>query len=92
MQNKIKIGLIGAGHLGKYHINHLSKHPDVDFIGFFDTNQEIANQVSSEFSVKPFEDFNLLIDSVDAVHIVTPTNTHYEIAKECLNKKQRCVY
>ena len=88
MQNKIKIGVIGAGHLGKYHINHLSKHPDVDFIGFFDTNQEIANQVSSEFSVKPFEDFNLLIDSVDAVHIVTPTNTHYEIAKECLNKNK----
>lgn len=88
MQNKIKIGLIGAGHLGKYHINHLSKHPDVDFIGFFDTDQEIANQVSSEFSVKPFEDFNLLIDSVDAVHIVTPTNTHYEIAKECLNKNK----
>ena len=88
MQNKIKIGLIGAGHLGKYHINHLSKHPDVDFIGFFDTNQEIANQVSSEFSVKPFEDFNQLIDSVDAVHIVTPTNTHYEIAKECLNKNK----
>ena len=88
MQNKIKIGLIGAGHLGKYHINHLSKHPDIDFIGFFDTDQEVANQVSSEFSVKPFKDFNQLIDSADAVHIVTPTNTHYEIAKECLNKNK----
>ena len=37
MQKKIKIGVIGAGHLGKYHINHLSKHANIDFIGFFDT-------------------------------------------------------
>jgi len=88
MENKIKIGLIGAGHLGKHHIKHLSKHPDIDFVGFFDKHQEIANQVSSKFSVKSFKDFNQLIDSVDAVHIVTPTNTHYEIAKKCLNKNK----
>ena len=88
MQNKIKVGLIGAGHLGRYHINHLSKHSDIDFVGFFDTDQENAKQVASKFSVKSFEGFNQLIDSVDAVHIVTPTNTHYEIAKKCLNKNK----
>ncbi len=88
MQNKIKVGLIGAGHLGRYHISHLSKHSDIDFVGFFDTDQENAKQVASKFSVKSFEGFNQLIDSVDAVHIVTPTNTHYEIAKKCLNKNK----
>ena len=88
MQNKIKVGLIGSGHLGKHHIKHLSKHVDIDFVGFFDTNKEIAKQVSGEFSVKSFENFHQLLDSVDAIHIVTPTNTHYEIAKECLNKKK----
>ena len=88
MQNKIKVGLIGSGHLGKHHIKHLSKHVDIDFVGFFDTNKEIAKQVSGEFSVKSFESFHQLLDSVDAIHIVTPTNTHYEIAKECLNKKK----
>ncbi len=88
MQNKIKVGLIGSGHLGKHHIKHLSKHVDIDFVGFFDTNKEIAEQVSGEFSVKSFENFHQLLDSVDAIHIVTPTNTHYEIAKECLNKKK----
>jgi len=88
MQNKIRVGLIGAGHLGRYHIKHLSKHSDIDFVGFFDTDQENARQVASKFSVKPFEDFNQLIDSVDAMHIVTPTNTHHEIAKKCLNKNK----
>ena len=88
MQNKIKIGLIGSGHLGKHHIKHLSKHVDINFVGFFDKNKELAKQVSNEFSVKSFENFHELVDGVDAVHIVTPTNTHHEIAKECLNKKK----
>ena len=88
MQKKIKISVIGAGHLGKYHINHLSKHANIDFVGFYDANQESAAMVAKEFSVKNFGDVDDLISISDAVHIVTPTNFHHEIAIKCLQKNK----
>ena len=88
MQKKIKIGVIGAGHLGKYHINHLSKHASIDFVGFYDVNQESAAMVAKEFSVKDFGNMDDLISISDAVHIVTPTNFHHEIAIKCLQNNK----
>ena len=52
MQTKIKIGVIGAGHLGKFHINHLSKHANIDFVGFFDVDQDNAEKVEAELDAK----------------------------------------
>ena len=88
MQKKIKISVIGAGHLGKYHINHLSKHTSIDFVGFYDVNQESAAMVAKEFSVKDFGNMDDLISISDAVHIVTPTNFHHEIAIKCLQNNK----
>ena len=88
MQKKIKIGVVGAGHLGKCHISHLSKHANIDFVGFFDVNQDNAEKVSTEFSVKSFENIDELISTSDGLHIVTPTNLHHQIALKCLQQNK----
>ena len=85
---KPKIGVVGAGHLGRHHIKHLSKHSDVEFVGVFDINKESLKNICSEFSVDPIENLGNLIDSCDGVHIVTPTNTHFDIAKKFLENKK----
>tara|TARA_B100000900_G_scaffold403175_1_gene409948 strand:- start:1628 stop:2611 length:984 start_codon:yes stop_codon:yes gene_type:complete len=85
---KPKIGVVGAGHLGRHHIKHLSKHSDVEFVGVFDVNKESLKNICSEFSVDPIENLENLIDSCDGVHIVTPTNTHFDIAKKFLENKK----
>ena len=85
---KPKIGVVGAGHLGRHHIKHLSKHSDVEFVGVFDVNKESLKNICSEFSVDPNENLENLIDSCDGVHIVTPTNTHFDIAKKILENKK----
>ena len=85
MQKKIKIGVIGAGHLGKYHINHLTKHASIEFVGFFDANQDSAAKIAKEFAVKNFEDMDDLISiKVDFLTIgqyMRPTKNHYPVIK-----------
>ena len=83
---KPKIGVVGAGHLGKHHIKHLSNHKGVDFIGVFDINEESLKNICDEFSVRPFKSLEELISLCDAVNIVTPTNTHFDIARKFLNQ------
>ena len=85
---KPKIGVVGAGHLGKHHIKHLSNHKDVDFVGVFDINENSLKNICDEFSVKPFKSLEELISSCEAVNIVTPTNTHFDIAEKFLNQKK----
>ena len=85
---KPKIGVVGAGHLGKHHIKHLSNHKDVDFVGVFDINEDSLKNICDEFSVKPFKSLEELISSCEAVNIVTPTNTHFDIARKFLNQKK----
>jgi len=86
--NKPKIGVVGAGHLGRHHIKHLSQHSGVEFVGVFDVNKESLRNVCGEFSVEPLQSLEQLISLCDGVHIVTPTNTHFNIAKEFLNHKK----
>ena len=88
MQKKVKIGVVGAGHLGKHHIKHLSNHSLVDFVGFFDTDQDNAQLVSKKFNVESFDNENDLIEASEGINIVTPTETHYDIAIKCLEKKK----
>jgi predicted dehydrogenase len=86
MKSKIKIGVIGVGHLGKHHVNHLSNISDVDFRGVYDINPEKSEKISKEYKTKSFISRSALIEKVDAVSIVTPTKEHNTTAKECIAK------
>lgn len=78
-QEAIKIGVIGAGHLGRFHIECLGRIEGFSLIGFHDADRERAEQVSAKYNIKAYPDVDSLITDVDAVCIVTPTSTHYEM-------------
>ena len=81
----IRIGVLGAGHLGKIHIRLLKELVDqFDLVGFYDPNDDNANFAASEFGLHRFETIAELLEEVDAVDIVTPTITHFTCAKEAL--------
>ncbi len=80
----LKIGVIGAGHLGKIHIRLLKEVADFELVGFFDLDEENRIKVAQEFDVKAFSDMDQLLDLVDAVDIVTPTLSHYDCAAKAL--------
>ena len=76
----IKLGVIGAGHLGASHIRNLQSMEGVELIGFHDIDKNRADAVSKDSESIYFESRAELLGLVDAVSIVTPTKSHYEIA------------
>lgn len=82
----IKIGLFGAGHLGKIHMQQWLQVPDAEFVGFYDPNDESAAGAIEQYGTKRFATTEALIAAVDAVDIVTTTSAHHAMAKECLQQ------
>lgn len=84
--SRIKVGVFGAGHLGKIHIQQWLQVPEAIFIGFYDPDDSQAQSAISQYNVKRYDSVEQLIDACDALDIVSTTTTHYEIAKQCLTK------
>ena len=82
---KVKIGVIGTGHLGKLHIKMLKSIDNCELIGIYDSNKNQSEAASKEFDVKAFENLDELIKVVDCVSIAATTSAHYELAKKCLS-------
>ena len=85
---KVKIGVVGVGHLGKHHVRHYSKLDNVDLVGVFDTDLQVSKSIAEKYKIKNFKNYNELVKQVDAVSIVTPTRSHYEVSKFFLNNQK----
>ena len=85
----LKIGVFGAGHLGKIHLRLLNelKH-EFELVGFFDPNDAAAEQIVNEFEIKRYTQASDLIELVDCVDVVTPTIAHFDIASQALRKSK----
>lgn len=82
----LKIGVLGAGHLGKIHLRLLNQSSKYELVGFYDPNAQNAQKVSEEFGYKKFDTIEELIENVDVVDIVTPTLSHYDCAVMTIKK------
>jgi len=82
----LKVGVLGAGHLGKIHLRLLQESKKYELIGFYDPSEENAKKVALEFGYTSFSSIASLIDAVDVVDIVTPTLSHFECAKQSIEK------
>lgn len=80
----LKVGVLGAGHLGKIHLRLLNQSEKYDLVGFFDPNSDNADKVAAEFGYRKFNTISELIAAVDVVDIVTPTLSHFDCAKEAI--------
>ena len=77
---KLKIGVIGTGHMGKNHVRILSEEKRFDFVGIYDADNKQSLAVAEKYDVKAFKSMDDLIDSVEAVVIAVPSSMHKEIA------------
>ncbi|MHA7100756.1 Gfo/Idh/MocA family protein [Roseivirga pacifica] len=81
----LKIGVLGAGHLGKIHIKCIKDIPQYELVGFYDASPENAKIVAEELGIKAYDTIDQLIAAVDVVDIVTPTLSHFDCAKQALD-------
>ena len=77
----LKVGVLGAGHLGKIHLRLLQQSEKYELVGFYDENPENAEKIAKEFGYKRFTTIATLIHAVDVIDIVTPTLSHYKCAR-----------
>ncbi len=81
----LKVGVLGAGHLGKIHLRQIRELKELyELVGFYDPDPAISESVTQELSIPHFSNMDQLIDQVDMVDVVTPTVNHYECASKSL--------
>lgn len=93
--NKLRIAIIGTGHLGKFHSRLLAQKANVEnsqiiFSGVYDVNVWTAEDIAKECNTTCFRTLDSAIMNSDAVFIVVPTSEHYEIAKKCIENNKHC--
>ncbi|HDL07951.1 MAG TPA: Gfo/Idh/MocA family oxidoreductase, partial [Desulfobacteraceae bacterium] len=81
---KIRVGVIGTGYLGKFHAEKYSKMDNVEIVGVVDVNKARADNIAKEYETQAYSDHRDILGKVDAVSIVVPTHAHYAVSKDFL--------
>ncbi len=89
MASKVKVAVLGAGSLGKEHVRlyaELASAGQVELVGVYDLATETARKIAGKFSARVFTSVHEASGHSDALSIVTPTSTHYDLAKALLTR------
>jgi predicted dehydrogenase len=89
MSSSLKVAVLGTGSLGKEHVRiyaELARAGSVELAGVFDTAADAAQRIASKYNARVFASITEAAAASDALSIVTPTNTHFEIAKSLLQQ------
>lgn len=86
MSHQLKVGLIGAGYLGKFHLSNWKEIEEVQLVGFYDPDPVNAKEVAEKFGIPAFPDGESLLDACDAIDISAPTDHHIEWCEAAIKK------
>jgi predicted dehydrogenase len=83
---KLKVGVVGTGHLGSLHTKMFSQIPSVELVGVFDENPEAARRVATEHGTRMFARLEELLEAIQAVSVATTTKSHHDVASRALQR------
>ena len=78
------ISLIGLGYIGKIHLKLLKENPNWNLIGVYDIDETLTKDLATHYGIKVFKSLEETLDSSEVVDIATPSNTHFDIARQAI--------
>lgn len=85
-QDRLRVAVIGVGHLGEYHVQKYKAIPNVELVGVVDTNPLRLQEIAQRYDVKGYGGHSEVLDLVDAVSLSVPTEKHFEVARDVLSE------
>ena len=85
IDGKVKVCVIGVGHMGEYHVQKYKGNSGVDLVGVVDVSMERAREIGKKYDVEVFENYTDLLKLVDAASLAVTTEKHFDVAVEVLN-------
>ena len=82
--HRLKVAVVGVGHLGKEHARVYAEMPGVELFSVVDIQRKQAEKVAQQYNTRYFLNYKDIIDKIQAVSIAVPTKSHYAIAKDFL--------
>jgi predicted dehydrogenase len=82
--DKVKVGVVGVGHLGQHHLRVYSELSEAELVGVYDIDIAKAKKRAEEFHTRQFENLNDLLKQTDAVSLVVPTSFHFSVGARIL--------
>ena len=84
MTERMKVAVIGTGHLGQAHARIYASLDAVELVAVCDTNEAAGRAIAEKYNTRFVRDYHELLDAVEAVSVATPTVSHHEITCACL--------
>ncbi len=84
--DKIRVGVVGVGKLGRFHAQKYTANPDAELVGVYDASDETAEAVANEVGTRPYASLDELLREVDCVSVAVPTTLHHETGLLILNQ------
>jgi predicted dehydrogenase len=83
---RVRIGVIGVGHLGEFHVQKYKAMAGVELVGVVDTNPDRVNEIARRYDTRAFQTHLDILDMVDGVSLAVPTEFHFDVAKDILSQ------
>ena len=84
--SKLRVGVVGVGYLGQFHARIYARMPDVELVGVADVNAQLAAETAANYGCAAYSEASELLDKIDAVSIVVPTVSHFQVARPFLKQ------
>ena len=91
MFEKLKVAVVGVGHLGKWHADKYAACADCELVAVVDSDARLAREIASKHGAEAFANYHDILGEVDAISLVVPTSLHYKIGREFLEAGIHCL-
>lgn len=82
----MRAGVIGVGHLGQHHARIYSELENIDSVGIYDTDRKRAREIAEKNGCQVYDNLDELLLNSDLLSIASPTQTHYDYSKYCVEQ------